>query len=699
MSQETTQPRGFLDELRRRHVVRTAVGYAAVVFVLLQLGEIILPAFFTASQYDALIRLLVVGAVLFSPIVLLVAWVYEITPMGIRSMAELDEEAGHGPTGQSLSHRLAFLIATIVAMGGAGTWWWSTGDMPDVAGLRGAGVFQGVRSLSADGPIGSIAVLPLEDLATASGQEYFAPGMHEALISELSTSGEVRVASRTSVVQYDMTGRQPYQIGADLGVDALVTGSVLRADGQVRISAQLIHAASGTQLWSQSYVRDLQDVIALQGEVARAITLEIRRRLEERAGGTTPGDRLAGVDGGSSALPAPPAGSSRGPVPAEVEATGAGAAGAGTEGTGTPVSATVGDRTGAGGAGPPGDDRAAGATRAPVRVAAADASGPEASTLSAAAQEKLMQGRMILLNGDGADPRRAQAFFQEILEEDSTFVPALTGLASTIFVQGLEAGDLDQLEEARVRALEALGVDPGSMDAIEVLQGVEDAMMAVRGMAAAEPAEGWTMEAPSTSLGRLIHERVAAVESRGTAASDDVTRMRGFTRLIAAGDLDRADDLGDDLLDDGVDTLYLWEAMEQVQRLEQDAADLLELRALRADVRGREPGPGLRDLYFRVEERGEEGYWSWKLEELTARQAEGASVPWSSLATARLATGDEPGALEALQRAVQAREPGLVLLRHDPIWDELRADDRFQVILRPLRERRPPAPRPDTGFG
>lgn len=304
-----------------------------------------------------------------------------------------------------------------------------------------------------------------------------------------------------------------------------------------------------------------------------------------------------------------------------------------------------------------------------------------------------MQGRMILLNGDSADPGRARVFFQEILEEDSTFVPALTGLASTILVQGIQSGDVAQLEAARLRALEALGVNPESVDAIEVLQGVEDALIAIRGLATPEPGEGWTMEAPSTSLGRLIHERVAAVESGGTEARDDATRMRGFTRLIAAGDLARADDLGADLLDDGVDELYLWEAMEQVQRLEQDAADLLELRERRGKVRGREPGPGLRDLYFRMEEQGEAGYWSWKLEELTARQADGATMPWGSLATARLATGDEAGALEALQRSVQAREPGLVLLRHDPIWDELRADDRFQAILRPLRERRPPTSR------
>ena len=127
--------------------------------------------------------------------------------------------------------------------------------------------------------IQSLAVLPLENLMGDPQQDYFVDGMTEELIADLSQVSALRVISRTSVMQYKGTKKSMPEIARELKVDGVIEGSVLRSGGQVRITAQLIQAATDTHLWARSYERDLRDVLALQDEVARAITREIRVKL------------------------------------------------------------------------------------------------------------------------------------------------------------------------------------------------------------------------------------------------------------------------------------------------------------------------------------------------------------------------------------------------------------------------------------
>jgi serine/threonine-protein kinase len=124
--------------------------------------------------------------------------------------------------------------------------------------------------------IQSLAVLPLTNLSRDPEQEYFADGMTEALIADLAKIRALRVISRTSVMRYKATEKSLPEIAEELGVDGVVEGSVLRVGQQVRITAQLIHAATDTHLWADSYERDLQDVLVLQSEVARTIAREIQ---------------------------------------------------------------------------------------------------------------------------------------------------------------------------------------------------------------------------------------------------------------------------------------------------------------------------------------------------------------------------------------------------------------------------------------
>ena len=133
-------------------------------------------------------------------------------------------------------------------------------------------------------PIRSIAVLPFDNLTHDAAQEYFVEGLHDALITELAKLGTLRVTSRNSVMRYKGRALAMKDVARELGVDALVEGSVLRAQGRVRITAQLIQGSSDEHLWADSYDRDLQDVLALLTDVAHGIASQVQSRLGGGAG-------------------------------------------------------------------------------------------------------------------------------------------------------------------------------------------------------------------------------------------------------------------------------------------------------------------------------------------------------------------------------------------------------------------------------
>jgi len=131
-------------------------------------------------------------------------------------------------------------------------------------------------------PVESLAVLPLANLSGDPTQDYFADGMTEALITDMSKISALRVISRTSVMHYKGTQRTLPEIARELNVDAVVEGSVLRSGDRVRITAQLIEGSTDRHLWANSYERDLRDVLALQSDVSSAIAKEIQVNLSPR---------------------------------------------------------------------------------------------------------------------------------------------------------------------------------------------------------------------------------------------------------------------------------------------------------------------------------------------------------------------------------------------------------------------------------
>ena len=133
--------------------------------------------------------------------------------------------------------------------------------------------------------IRSLLVVPLENLSSDPEQEYFVDGLTEALIASLARISTLRVISRTTAMSYKGTRKPLPDIARELNVEGIVEGTVLRSDGRVRISAQLLHAPSDTHLWAGTYDRDLRDILALQAEVSRAIAAEIKTKLSPQERG------------------------------------------------------------------------------------------------------------------------------------------------------------------------------------------------------------------------------------------------------------------------------------------------------------------------------------------------------------------------------------------------------------------------------
>jgi TolB-like protein/DNA-binding winged helix-turn-helix (wHTH) protein/Tfp pilus assembly protein PilF len=161
--------------------------------------------------------------------------------------------------GERPSHaRLLLSVGGILVLSGLLVWGWRASHRPK---------------------LDSIAVLPLENLAADPGQEYFADGITDELITELAKIDSLRVISRTSVVRYKRSHKPLGEIARELGANAIVEGTVLRSGDRVRVTAQLIDAARDQHIWAQSYEQTLGDILALQGRVARDIAVHVNARL------------------------------------------------------------------------------------------------------------------------------------------------------------------------------------------------------------------------------------------------------------------------------------------------------------------------------------------------------------------------------------------------------------------------------------
>jgi len=184
----------------------------------------------------------------------------------LRAALETVSSAGHKSV-MTQSRRPAVVGALVFAVLLAGAAWFTR--IPIRQWLFGNAARQ----------IQSIAVLPLENLSGDSQQDYFADGIHEALITDLARIGLKKVIAKPSADMFKGTKKPLHDVGLELGVDGLVTGSVMRANDRIRITAQLVRAASGEVLWANRYERNAGDVLALQNEIVAAIAGEVKAQI------------------------------------------------------------------------------------------------------------------------------------------------------------------------------------------------------------------------------------------------------------------------------------------------------------------------------------------------------------------------------------------------------------------------------------
>jgi TolB-like protein/Flp pilus assembly protein TadD len=268
----------LLSELRRRNVFRVAALYLVAGWVLLQVAELL----FGALDVPAWSLRLVLGLLLLGlPLALIFAWVYELTPEGLKREHEVDpNDSITRTTGRKINVLIAGLLALAIGL----LAWSQLGPRGDRAATVPASDRPAISepaeaTPAATAPGLSIAVLPFVNMSDDRSNEYFSDGLTEELLNLLARIPELRVIARTSSFAYKGKGAKISDIARELQVANVLEGSVRKSGDRVRITAQLIRTSDSTHLWSQSYDRTLQDIFAVQDEIAGEVVDSLKVEL------------------------------------------------------------------------------------------------------------------------------------------------------------------------------------------------------------------------------------------------------------------------------------------------------------------------------------------------------------------------------------------------------------------------------------
>ena len=253
-------------ELRRREVFRTAGMYIVGSWVVLQVAAL---AFQSLEIPDSALIWVWVAIFVGFPLALIFAWRYDLTIKGVVRTPEADGDSSDDLSLRSIDYVILVSLAAVAVFAGAKT-------LLEVSEIDSIGP----ESANSDVFLrNSIAVLPLENLSGDAEQEYFVIGVHDALIAALTRISGLKVISRASTAQFRDSRKAASEIGAELRTGNLIEGSVLRVDDQVRITINLIDAAEDKSVWSDSYQRDLSNILQLQSEVAREVADKVSVQL------------------------------------------------------------------------------------------------------------------------------------------------------------------------------------------------------------------------------------------------------------------------------------------------------------------------------------------------------------------------------------------------------------------------------------
>ena len=288
----------IFQELKRRNVFRIGIAYVVLSWVMLQVTDVVVPIL---SLPDWVARLVLFLLVIGFPFALFFAWVYELTPEGIKREKDVDRSRSiTGKTGRKLDR---FIIGVLVIAVAVLLLERFTGEVSDDDATQAPQQVasepidsDSVASLQdAPGNDKSVAVLPFVNMSDDEQNEYFSDGISEELLNVLVRIEGLRVPSRTSSFTFKDSTLKVSDIGRELGVDNVLEGSVRKAGNRIRVTAQLIDVDTDTHLWSETYTRELDDIFAVQDEIAHAIVSALKVTLsgrEEQALDQRPTDNI-----------------------------------------------------------------------------------------------------------------------------------------------------------------------------------------------------------------------------------------------------------------------------------------------------------------------------------------------------------------------------------------------------------------------
>ena len=250
----------FIDELKRRNVIRVGVAYAIVAWFLLQISDLVLENI-AAPAWVMQVIMLVLG--IGFPIVIIFAWAFEMTPEGIKREKDVDRTTSiTHKTGRKLDRMIIGVL--VITVGYLLVDKLVLQKTPEV--IAPVQTAEQSAPVVDDGP--SVAVLPFVNMSGDEENEYFSDGLTETLLHMLAQLPELRVAARTSSFAFKGQNTDITEIAEQLGVAHILEGSVQKADNRVRVTAQLIKADDASHVWSQNYTRPLEDIFAIQDEIA-----------------------------------------------------------------------------------------------------------------------------------------------------------------------------------------------------------------------------------------------------------------------------------------------------------------------------------------------------------------------------------------------------------------------------------------------
>ena len=265
----------LLNELKRRNVVRVAIAYLAFSWLLIQVTETLFPIY---GLSDAAVRMVVTCLSIGFPAVLVLSWVFELTPEGLKFERDIPpSESATQHSGERLDRAIIVLMA--LALG------YFAVDKFVLSKSREASIIEAVRQEARNSAVlesygdKSIVVLPFVNMSGDPQQEYFSDGISEELLNLLAKIPELRVISRSSAFSFKGKSIATPEVAEQLNVAHVLEGSVRMSGSRVRITAQLIEAQTDSHLWSESYDRELTDILVVQDEIAAAISHALKVKL------------------------------------------------------------------------------------------------------------------------------------------------------------------------------------------------------------------------------------------------------------------------------------------------------------------------------------------------------------------------------------------------------------------------------------